>query len=157
MAMRLEFTLNGARRSLEVEGERTLLEVLREDMGLTGTKYGCGEGDCRACTVLIDGEPMTSCQVPMSEVGGRQVRTIEGLAAGGELHPVQRAFIEAGAMQCGYCVPGMILTAVGLLSKNPHPGDDEIVAAMDGNLCRCAGYVNVLEAIRIAARRKEKP
>ena len=155
MAMRVEFTLNGAKRGLEVEGGRLLLEVLREDLGLTGTKYGCGEGDCRACTVLVDGKAVPSCQLTISEVKDREVKTIEGLATGDELHPVQRAFITAGAMQCGYCVPGMILTAAGLLAKNPKPTDDEIVEAMDGNLCRCCGYVNILDAVRIAAGRKE--
>jgi aerobic-type carbon monoxide dehydrogenase small subunit (CoxS/CutS family) len=157
--MQLEFTVNGAARRLDVEGERTLLEVLREDLGLTGTKYGCGEGDCRACTVLLDGEARPSCQVPIATVKGREVRTIESLAANGELHPVQRAFIAAGAMQCGYCVPGMILATVGLLAKNPKPDDDEIVEALNGNLCRCCGYVNVLNAARIAAgasARREK-
>lgn len=153
--MRVEFTLNGAKRSLEVEGARLLLEVLREDLGLTGTKYGCGEGDCRACTVFVDGKAVPSCQLSMAEVKDREVKTIEGLTAAGELHPLQRVFITAGAMQCGYCVPGMILTAAGLLAKNPHPGDDEIVEAMDGNLCRCCGYVNILDAVRIAAGRKE--
>ena len=156
--MQVEFTLNGAKRGLEVDAERSLLEVVREDLGLTGTKYGCGEGDCRACTVLIDGEPKPSCQVPVKNVGGRQVMTIEGLAAGGKLHPVQQAFIASGAMQCGYCVPGMILTTVSLLSKNPRPGDDDIVEALDGNLCRCCGYVNILDAVRLAAKTgKEKP
>jgi carbon-monoxide dehydrogenase small subunit len=153
--MRVEFTLNGAKRGLDVEGGRLLLEVLREDLGLTGTKYGCGEGDCRACTVLVDGKALPSCQLTMAEVKDREVRTIEGLASGGELHPLQRAFIMAGAMQCGYCVPGMILTAAALLEKNPNPGDAEIVEAMDGNLCRCCGYVNILDAVRIAAGRKE--
>ena len=155
MAMRIDFTLNGAKRGLEVEGGRLLLEVLREDLGLTGTKYGCGEGDCRACTVLVDGKAVPSCQLTMAEVKDREVKTIEGLATAGELHPLQRAFIMAGAMQCGYCVPGMILTAAALLEKNPNPGDAEIVEAMDGNLCRCCGYVNILDAVRIAAGRKE--
>jgi len=156
--MQVEFTLNGAKRGLEVDAERSLLEVVREDLGLTGTKYGCGEGDCRACTVLIDGEPKPSCQVPMKNVGGHQVMTIEGLAASGKLHPVQQAFIASGAMQCGYCVPGMILATVSLLSKNPRPGDDDIVEALDGNLCRCCGYVNILDAVRLAAKTgKEKP
>jgi aerobic-type carbon monoxide dehydrogenase small subunit (CoxS/CutS family) len=155
MAMRVEFTLNGAKRGLDVEGGRLLLEVLREDLGLTGTKYGCGEGDCRACTVLVDGKAVPSCQLTMAEVKDREVKTIEGLATAGELHPLQRAFVMAGAMQCGYCVPGMILTAAALLEKNPSPGDAEIVEAMDGNLCRCCGYVNILDAVRIAAGRKE--
>jgi aerobic-type carbon monoxide dehydrogenase small subunit (CoxS/CutS family) len=154
--MQLEFTLNGAKHRLETDGERTLLEVLREDLGLTGAKYGCGEGDCRACTVLVGGEAVASCQLSIREMKDKEVRTIEGLAAAGGLHPVQRAFIEAGAMQCGYCVPGMILTAASLLAENPKPTDAQIVEAMDGNLCRCCGYVNILEAVRIAAGRKEE-
>jgi aerobic-type carbon monoxide dehydrogenase small subunit (CoxS/CutS family) len=155
--MQIEFVLNGSRRSLEVEAERSLLEVLREDLGLTGTKYGCGEGDCRACTVLVDGRPLPSCQLLAKNAAGREVLTIEGLSADGKLHPVQQAFVEAGAMQCGYCVPGMILGAVAFLRENPRPGDGDIVEAMDGHLCRCCGYVNILEALRIASRtRKEK-
>jgi aerobic-type carbon monoxide dehydrogenase small subunit (CoxS/CutS family) len=130
--------------------------VLREDLGLTGTKYGCGEGDCRACTVLIDGEPATSCKKALSEVAGKVVTTIEGLAKDGGLHPVQQAFLDAGAMQCGYCVPGMVLTAAALLAKSPHPNDEEIVGAMDGNVCRCCNYLNILAAVRLAAGRKER-
>ena len=154
--MKLELTLNGATTSVDGDAERTLLEVLREDLGLTGTKYGCGEGDCRACTVLVDGEAVPACQLAIGDVKGREVRTIEGLAKGDELHPVQKAFLEAGAMQCGYCVPGMVLTAVGLLAKNPTPDDDAIVGAMNGNICRCCGYGNILRAVRIAADRKEE-
>ena len=152
---RFELLVNGARRAVDADAETTLLEVLREDLGLTGTKYGCGEGDCRACTVLVDGEAVPSCQLAIREVKEKEVRTIEGLAAGGGLHPVQQAFIEAGAMQCGYCVPGMVLTAVGLLAANPRPTDAQIVETLDGNLCRCCGYVNILKAVRIAAGRKE--
>ncbi len=152
--MRIQFTLNGRKLNHETDGERPLLEVLREDLGLTGTKYGCGEGDCRACTVLIDGEPTTSCLVTASEVQGKRVQTIEGLSSG-KLHPVQQAFVKAGAMQCGYCVPGMILTAASLLEKKAHPTDDEIVEAMNGNICRCCGYVRILDAVRIAAGRPE--
>jgi len=153
--MRFEFTLNDARTSIDCDEKRTLLEVLREDLGLTGTKYGCGEGDCRACTVLVDGEAVPSCQTRIPDVVGRRIRTIEGLAKGSELHPVQKAFIEADAMQCGYCVPGMVLSAVALLEKDPAPGDDAIVDAMDGNICRCCGYGNILRAVRIAAGRRE--
>lgn len=152
--MRLELTLNGARTSVDSDETRTLLEVLREDLDLTGTKYGCGDGDCRACTVLIDGEAAPSCQVRIGDAKGREVRTIEGLADGDELHAVQRAFVEADAMQCGYCVPGMVLAAVGLLAKNPKPDDAAIVEGMNGNICRCCGYGNILEAVRIAAGRK---
>ena len=153
--MRLEFTLNGASTSVDTDGERTLLEVLRESLGLTGTKYGCGAGDCRACTVLLDGQAVPSCQVEMAEVKGRSVKTIEGLAKGDDLHFVQKAFLEADAMQCGYCVPGMILTAVELLANDAAPSDEAIVSAMNGNICRCCGYENILRAVRIAAGRKE--
>jgi aerobic-type carbon monoxide dehydrogenase small subunit (CoxS/CutS family) len=153
--MDVKLTLNGERRTLGGDGRRTVLEVLREDLGMTGTKYGCGEGECRACTVLVDGEAVPSCQLHLSQVDGKDVRTIEGLAAGSELHPVQRAFVDAGAMQCGFCVPGMILTAVSLIERNATPSDAEIIEAMDGNICRCCGYVNVLKAVRLAADRKE--
>lgn len=151
--MAVDFTLNGEKRSVETDEQRTLLELLREDLGLTGTKYGCGEGDCRACTVLLDGDPVASCQVTGSEVRGKKVQTIEGLANGDKLHPVQQAFLDAGAMQCGYCVPGMILTAVGLLAKNPRPTDDEIADGLNGNICRCCGYPNIVEAVRRASGR----
>ncbi len=135
---------------------RTLLEVLREDLDLTGTKYGCGEGQCRACTVLLDGKPVRSCQTQITEVEGHTVETIEGLARDGVLHPVQEAFIKEGAMQCGYCVPGMILATVALIKRNPSPNRTQIVEALNGNLCRCCGYVNVLKAVQRAAQpRKE--
>ncbi len=153
--MTVEFTLNGRPRTVRTEEERSLLEVLREDLGLTGTKYGCGEGDCRACTVLIDGKPTPSCLTAIKELDGKKVLTIEGLADGEQLHAVQRAFLEAGALQCGYCVPGMILAAAALLERDPAPDDDAIVAGMNGNICRCCGYVNILEAVRLASRRKE--
>jgi aerobic-type carbon monoxide dehydrogenase small subunit (CoxS/CutS family) len=152
--MRVDFTLNGSARSLEADPRRSLLEVLREDLDLTGTKYGCGEGACRACTVLIDGVATVSCLTPVGEVQGKTVVTIEGLASGASLHPVQQAFLEAGAMQCGYCIPGMILSTVGLLAKTPSPSDQEIVAALNGNLCRCCTYPNILEAARTAAGRR---
>lgn len=154
--MPLEFTLNGQKRSISIDGDRTLLDVLREDLKLTGTKYGCGEGHCRACTVLIDGEPVASCLTSPEEVQDKKVQTIEGLATAGELHPVQKAFLDAEAMQCGYCVPGMILTTVGLLAKNKSPTDAEIIEALNGNICRCCGYVNILKAVRIAAGRQKE-
>jgi aerobic-type carbon monoxide dehydrogenase small subunit (CoxS/CutS family) len=151
--MDVKITLNGEARTLSADERRTVLEVLREDLGMTGTKYGCGEGECRACTILVDGEPVPSCQLHLSHIDGKDVRTIEGLARSGKLHPVQQAFLDAGAMQCGFCVPGMILTAVSLLENNSKPTDADIVEAMNGNLCRCCGYVNVLEAVRLAAGR----
>src|SRR5881396_1009269 len=147
-----QFTLNGKPQRISAEARRTLLQVLREDLDLTGTKYGCGEGQCRACTVLLDGNPVRSCQTEISEVEGRKVETIEGLAQNGELHPVQEAFVKEGAMQCGYCVPGMILATVGLLRRVPRPTQAQIVEGLNGNLCRCCGYPNILKAVQRAAQ-----
>ena len=156
MKTNLQFTLNRKPQRIATETRRTLLEVLREDLDLTGTKYGCGEGQCRACTVLLDGRPVRSCQTEISEAEGRTVETIEGLAQDGKLHPVQESFIKEGAMQCGYCVPGMILATVALLTRNPAPDQTQIVEALNGNICRCCGYVNVLKAVQRAAQpRKE--
>ena len=158
MSRRLEFEVNGVPRAVETDPERTLLEVLREDLGLTGTKYGCGEGRCRACTVLVDGDAVTSCRYSAARAAGKKVTTIEGLALDGALHPVQEAFVEAGALQCGYCVPGMVLMTVDLLSRKAEPTRDEVVKALDGNLCRCCGYLRILEAVDLAARkRREAP
>ena len=151
MAVAIQLTVNGEQREVRTEPERPLLDVLREDLKLTGTKYGCGEGQCRACTVLLDGRPVTSCLTPVSKAGGKTIVTIEGLAANGALHPVQQAFLDKQAMQCGYCVPGMILTTVGLLEQNPHPNDEQIVEFLNGNLCRCCGYPSILSAVRAAA------
>ncbi|NUM55716.1 MAG: (2Fe-2S)-binding protein [Candidatus Hydrogenedentes bacterium] len=145
------FTLNGETKSVTTDAARTVLEVLREDLDTTGAKYGCGEGSCRACVVLVDGRPVTSCQTPLSKIEGKSVVTIEGLAQGDALHPVQEAFVAEGAMQCGYCVPGMILTAVALLKANPQPTRAQIVEFMDGNLCRCCNYPNIVRAIERAA------
>ena len=145
------FTLNGETKSVTTDDARTLLEVLREDLDTTGPKYGCGEGSCRACVVLVDGKPVTSCQTPMSKVEGKSVVTIESLAKGDALHPVQEAFIAETAMQCGYCVPGMILTAIALLEANPNPTRAQIVQFMNGNLCRCCNYPNIIRAIERAA------
>jgi len=152
MDQRFEITVNGKKHALATDPERPLLEVLREDLGLTGTKYGCGEGHCRACTVLLDGKPTRSCMTYISEVGQQPVQTIEGLAANGKLHPVQQAFLDEQAMQCGYCVPGMILTTVALLRKHPNPTRAEIVEGLNGNLCRCCGYPNLLKAVERAAQ-----
>jgi aerobic-type carbon monoxide dehydrogenase small subunit (CoxS/CutS family) len=148
----MRFTVNGAARTVDTEPERPLLEVLREDLDLTGTKYGCGEGQCRACTVLLDGRPVASCVTPVRNAEGKTVTTIEGLAAGGKLSRVQQAFVDEGAMQCGYCVPGMVLTATALLERTPRPTDEQIVTAMNGNLCRCSGYPRIVAAVRRAAQ-----
>ena len=152
MEKTLAFTLNGTQHAVTTDPDRPLLEVLREDFHLTGTKYGCGEGDCRACTVLIDDQPRQSCITPVGNVEGQSVLTIEGLAKGERLHPAQEAFLAEDAFQCGTCTPGMILTAVGLLQRNPRPTDEEILRSMDGNLCRCCGYPRILNAIRRAAK-----
>lgn len=149
--MKISLTVNGKSQQVETEGDRPLLDVLREDLGLTGTKYGCGEGQCRACTVLLDGRAVTSCRMPVNSVAGRKITTIEGLAQNGKLHRVQQAFVDANAMQCGYCVPGMVLTAAALLDHNPKPTDAQIVEAMNGNLCRCCGYPNLIAAVKKAA------
>ena len=150
----IQLQVNGERRRFETDGERSLLEVLREDLALTGTKYGCGEGACRACTVLVDGKPVQSCVTKVGSVGGKKIETIESLATNGKLHPVQAAFIESEAMQCGYCVPGMIMSAVGLLRSNASPSQEQIVEAMNGNICRCCGYKNLLSAVQRAAQSK---
>jgi aerobic-type carbon monoxide dehydrogenase small subunit (CoxS/CutS family) len=147
----VRFEVNGEPRSVTTDPERRLLDVLREELHLTGTKYGCGEGQCGACTVHVDGEPARSCLLPVSAVAGKSVTTIEGLAAGDALHPVQQAFLDEGAMQCGYCMSGMILTAAALLRRRPDPTDEEIVAGMNGHLCRCNGYVKIVKAVRRAA------
>jgi len=152
MEKAISFTLNGGQRAITTDPDRSLLEVLREDFHLTGTNYGCGEGDCRACTVLVDGQHAQSCITPVGNVEGRTVLTIEGLADGDRLHPMQEAFLVEDAFQCGTCTPGMILTAVSLLKQNPHPSEEEILEWMDGNLCRCCGYPRILDAIRRAAK-----
>jgi aerobic-type carbon monoxide dehydrogenase small subunit (CoxS/CutS family) len=147
----IRFSVNGAERSVDTDPARPLLDVLREDLGLTGTKYGCGEGQCRSCTVLLDGKPVSSCITPVKAAAGRKILTIEGLSQNGRLHSVQQAFLDEGAMQCGYCVPGMIVRTVSLLESNPHPTDAQIVEGLDGNICRCNGYARILAAVRRAA------
>ncbi len=147
----VDLHINGTRRRVEVDAARSLLSVLRDDLDLTGAKYGCGEGQCGACTVLIDGRAARSCITQVSTVAGKQVTTIEGLEQNGRLHPVQEAFIEAGAMQCGYCIPGMIMSGAALLKKNPRPSAAEIKSAMEGNVCRCGTYARIVEALRRAA------
>ena len=147
----IAFTVNGKPRSVSTELERSLLDYLREDLHLTGAKYGCGEGACRACTVLVDGRPVQSCLTRLSSLQARRIETVESLATEGKLHPVQEAFIQEEAMQCGYCVPGMIMSTVALLREKPSPTRDEIVNGLNGNLCRCCGYVNLLKAVERAA------
>jgi aerobic-type carbon monoxide dehydrogenase small subunit (CoxS/CutS family) len=151
MNVSLQFILNGKPCDVSTDTRRSLLEVLREDLHLTGAKFGCGEGQCRACTVLIDGVATSSCVTPATAVAKRRVETIEGLARDGALHPVQEAFLKEGAMQCGYCVPGMILATVALLRHNPAPSRDQIDEALNRNLCRCCGYVNIVKAVQRAA------
>lgn len=156
MDVTLTLKVNGQSRSVTTDPERPLLEVLREDIKLTGTKYGCGEGQCRACTVLLAGRPVTSCMTPVSKAAEKEIITIEGLEQNGRLHVVQQAFLDEGAMQCGYCVPGMILTATSLLETNPAPGRDQIVEWMNGNLCRCCGYSKIISAVERAAEAKTR-
>jgi aerobic-type carbon monoxide dehydrogenase small subunit (CoxS/CutS family) len=151
LSVTVRFKVNGTERSVGTDPDRRLLDVLREELQLTGTKYGCGEGQCGACTVYVDGEPARSCLLPVSGVGGKSVTTIEGLARGEALHPVQEAFLEEGALQCGYCTGGMILAAAALLRNKPDPTNEEIVAGMNGHLCRCNGYVKMVKAVRRAA------
>jgi aerobic-type carbon monoxide dehydrogenase small subunit (CoxS/CutS family) len=146
------FKLNDKPVNVTVDGERMLLWVLRNDLGVTGPKYGCGAGLCGACTVLVDNEAVLSCQTPVKEVQGREVLTIEGLAKNGRLHPLQKAFMKHDALQCGFCTSGMILKAHSLLSKKPRPSREEIIEGMDGNLCRCGAHVRIVEAIETAAQ-----
>jgi len=145
--------VNGAGHSLEVPAERSLLSVLRDELDLTGTKYGCGEGQCGACTVLLDGRPVRSCRTNVGFVGKRKITTIEGLEQNGHLHPVQQAFLESEAFQCAYCTSGMIISAVGLLGRTPHPTEEEIRNQMNGNVCRCGTYSRIIAAVKQAARR----
>jgi carbon-monoxide dehydrogenase small subunit len=148
----VQFKVNGKPVRRAAGGSETLLWALRTELELTGTKYGCGEGHCGACTVLVNGEAVRACQTTVSSVAGKEVTTIEGLARGDTLHPVQRAFMEHDAFQCGYCTSGMIMNAVGLLTKNPSPSEAEIVAGMEGNLCRCGAHPRIVAAIGDAAK-----
>jgi carbon-monoxide dehydrogenase small subunit len=154
MKVRLSLTVNDEVHDVLVPVEKTLLEVLREDLGLTGTKHGCELGECGTCTVLVDGEPVLSCLALPVELEGRRITTVEGLARDGVLHPLQVAFVELGAAQCGYCTPGMLLTAAALLDRVVHPSRQQIREALAGNLCRCTGYTKILDAVELAARRR---
>ena len=151
MKYEIELKVNAVRYPLSVEPWETLLTVLRRDLGLKGTKYGCGSGDCGACTVLVEGEAVNACMLLAVRMQGKDITTIEGLVRGEELHPLQQAFIDHGALQCGYCTPGMILSAKALLEENPDPGDEEIADGLAGNLCRCTGYKKIFEAVQAAA------
>lgn len=154
--MKLTFVLNGKTTSLEVAPDKRLLDLLREDLHMTGTKEGCGEGECGACTVIIDGEAVHSCLVLACQLEGRSVLTIEGLAENGELDRIQRNFVEETAVQCGYCTTGMIMSAKALLMHNPHPTVEEIQVALSGNICRCSGYSQIIRAVQRTAREMEE-
>lgn len=151
----LRLRVNGEGREVATETSKTLLEVLREDMGLTGTKHGCELGECGTCAVLLDGEPVLSCLLLGAEAEDADIVTVEGMMQDGRPHPLQKTFAELGATQCGYCIPGVLLTAKSLLDKNPHPSRDEIREALSGNLCRCTGYTKILQAVELAAKGKE--
>jgi len=155
--MAIELDVNGRRQRVEVPGDRSLLSVLREELALTGSKYGCGEGQCGACTVLVDGRAVRSCQTKVADTAGKRVTTIEGLERGGRLHPMQQAFIDEHALQCGYCTSGMIMAGVALLERTPSPTDDEIVRGMNGNVCRCGTYPEIVAAIKRAAKAEQRP
>ncbi len=152
MEEKISFTLNGKKTEIETDPGQTLLWVLRNQLGLTGTKFGCGTGFCGACTVLIDREPARSCQLSVSEVAGKEVITIEGIARNGRLHPVQQAFIDHDAFQCGYCTSGMIMTATGFLMKNSSPTRQEIIDGLEDNLCRCGAHIRIIDAVETAAK-----
>ncbi len=151
MQEKIQFRLNGKQTSVTVDGKRMLLWVLRTDLGLTGTKYGCGQSQCGACTVLVNNEAVRSCMTPVRDVSNKDVVTIEGLAAGEALHPLQRSFMESDALQCGYCTPGMIMNAAAFLRRNPHPTPADILREMDENLCRCGAHTRIVQAIQKAA------
>lgn len=149
--MKISFDLNGKQTSVDVFADRKLVDVLREELMLTGTKEGCGAGECGACTILVDGRARLSCLMTAAQIQGRSITTIEGLSQNGSLHPVQEAFIENGAVQCGFCTPGMVLSAVDLLEKNTDPTREQIREGLSGNLCRCSGYVKIVDAVEAAA------
>lgn len=150
--MILTFTVNSRQTTIDIPGEKRLLDVLRDDLALPGTKEGCGKGECGACSVLLDGRVVNSCLVPVAQVAGREIITIEGLEESGEHDRIQQAFIDAGAVQCGFCIPGMIIAAKALLNENPHPSREEIIRGLSGNLCRCTGYSKIVDAVEEAAK-----
>jgi len=148
----IRFTLNGQSVAIDVPGSRNLLWTLRTTLGLTGAKYGCGEGLCGACTVLVDARPVPACRIDLARVEGRDVLTIEGIAANGRLHPLQQAFIDHGAFQCGFCTPGMLLAALALLRRHPHPSTEDVLQALDGHLCRCGAHQRIVAAVQATGR-----
>jgi len=152
MRQKITLKINGEVYEVDISPDETLQEVLRERLGLTGTKHGCDDGKCGACTVLVDGKPVRSCLTLANSVKGKEITTIEGLAVNGELHPLQRAFMDHGAIQCGFCTPGMILVAKAFLEETPNPTEEEIKEAISGNICRCTGYVKIIDAIKAAAK-----
>ena len=154
---KIRFKLNGSWREVETRPDRLLLDLLREDLGFTGTKKGCERGECGACTVIMDGKAVLACLVPALKADGAEILTVEGMASGDRLHPLQQAFWEKGAVQCGYCTPGMLLSAKSLLDENPAPGVEEVKEAISGNLCRCTGYTKIVEAVLAAAEKMRKP
>jgi len=149
----IRFTINGRAAERAVDAETRLLDLLREGLALTGTKEGCGEGECGACTVLVDGRAINSCLMLAPQIDGKDIVTIEGLADGDRLHPIQQAFVDSGGVQCGFCTPGFIMATFALLTENTDPSDEEIRAALEGNLCRCTGYEKIIDAVQLAARR----
>jgi len=156
MKQSISFKLNHQQVSVNVNGEESLLTVIREYLDNTGTKYGCGLGDCGACTVLIDNEPVRSCMILVEDIAGKEILTIEGLSSNGSLHPIQKSFIEHDALQCGFCTPGMIMNAYGLLIRNPNPTREYIIKGMEENLCRCGSYNRIIDAIETASKEMNK-
>jgi len=156
MIKHIDFTINGEKRSADIPSHLTLLRFLRENLGLTGTKEGCGNGECGACTVIVDGKPVRSCLVLAVEINGKKILTIEGLAKNGKLHPIQQAFIDANAIQCGFCTPGFIMATYSLLKRHPEPTEQQIRQALSGHLCRCTGYEAIFEAVKMAVKDKIK-
>lgn len=153
--MKISLTVNGEKRELDVKPETRLLDLIRDDLGLTGTKEGCGKGECGACTVIMDNKVVASCLVLAAQADGAEIMTIEGLGGKEKLHPLQQAFIEKGAVQCGFCIPGMIMSSKKLLDKNINPSDEEIKRGLSGNICRCTGYVKIIDAVKEAAHKIE--
>ena len=156
MAEPIELIVNGQKHSIQSDAGSSLLAVLRDELGLTGSKYGCGEGQCGACTVLVDGVARRSCITPLSAAAGKSILTIEGLEQSGRLHPVQQAFLEAEAFQCAYCTPGMIMSSVSLLRVTPNPSDEQIVQSLQGNICRCGTHPRIIDAVHLAAKKIEE-